>query len=772
MVEVRGIGRPWLQVDLSLMSIQISKLRRWFAAGAIGLLLIVAAVYFYARGKVENALKEVPAKIGVEIQQSAQGFTVSRSEQGHTIFKIQASKAVQYKSGGRAELHDVTITLYGRDSSRFDQIYGTDFEYDPQTGDVMGKGQVQMDLEANPEGLIHPDQATPKELKNPVHLTTTNLLFNQKTGNAVTKEKVEFNLPQAHGSAVGLSYVANTTVLTLQSQVDVVFQGSTPAHVTAIHGTITKNPRVVDLDLPRLQSGDRHSSSDKGTLFLRADNTVERILASGNVRVESDDSKSAKVQSDRLDMLMAENGDTVRSATFTGDVKMEDNGPQPMEGNAGRVVMNFVGKNVLSTVHSQDNVKLTQHQKPSSGSATPQDVEITSSVIDFVVANGRLLQRADTSGAAQIAMRPTPSNGQQTLVTAGKFQAGFDDLGQLATVHGAPNARIVSQTPGQPDRVSTSDTLDASFHSGSGIDSIVQQGRVAYTDGERKAWGERATYTPADQILVLNGSPRVIDGGMTTTSKTMRLNRTTGDAFAEGEVKSTYSDLKAKPNGALLASSDPIHVTSQAMTAHSGPAVALYTGDARLWQNANVIQAPSIQFDRNQRSVIAQGTPAQPVSTVLVQTEKSGKVTPIKITSDRLTYSDGERKAHFEESVQAKGADLTITAKVMDVFLQPREQATPNQSVAGTSTGSGKIDHIIASRQVVIVQPGRRATGEQLVYTTADDKFVLTGGPPSIFDAERGKITGVSLTLFRHDGRVLVEGNNTSPTETQTRVAR
>ena len=240
MVEVSGIGRRLLQVDLSYMPVQISKLRRWFAAGAIGLLLTVAGVYFYARGKVENALKEVPAKIGVEIQQSAQGFTVSRSEQGHTIFKIQASKAVQYKSGGRAELHDVTITLYGRDSSRFDQIYGADFEYDPQTGDVMGKGQVQMDLEANPEGLIHPDQATPKELKNPVHLTTTNLLFNQKTGNAVTQEKVEFNLPQARGSSVGLSYVANTTVLTLQSQVDVVFQGATPAHVTAIHGTITK----------------------------------------------------------------------------------------------------------------------------------------------------------------------------------------------------------------------------------------------------------------------------------------------------------------------------------------------------------------------------------------------------------------------------------------------------------------------------------------------------------------------------------------------------
>jgi lipopolysaccharide export system protein LptA len=754
------------------MSLQISHLRRWFAAGAIGLLLVVAAVYFYARNKVQNALKEVPAKIGVEIQQSAQGFTYSHSEGSHTLFKIQASKSVQYKDGGRVELHDVTITLYGRDSSRFDQIYGADFEYDPRSGDVVGKGQVQMDLEANPEGLIHPDQATPKELKNPVHLVTRNLLFNQKTGNANTQERVEFSLPQANGSALGLSYVANTTILTLQSQVDVDFHGATPARLTAIHGTITKNPRVVDLDLPRMQNGARRATADKGTLFLRADNTVERILASGNVQVESEASGSEKVQSDQMELLVAEKQDAVRSATFSGDVRVENSGPQPVQGNAGRVVLNFTGNNVLSTVHSQDNVRLVQHQKPASTSASAQDVEVTASVVDFVVADGRRLQRADTSGAAQIALRPVPGTGQQTLVTAGKFQADFDDLGQLASLRGAPNARIVSQTPGQPDRVSTSNTLGASFHPGSGIDSIMQQGSVAYTDGERKAWGDHATYTPSDQILVLTGSPRVVDGGMTTTSRTMRMNRATGDAFAEGDVKSTYSDLKAQPNGALLAASDPIHVTAHTMTAHSGPAVALYTGDARLWQNANVIQAPSIQFDRNHRSVVAQGSPTQPVSTLLVQIEKSGKVTPVKITSDRLAYTDSERKAHFEQAVQAKGADLTITSKVMDVFLQPRDQTTSNQPITGAGAGNGKIDHIVASGQVMILQPGRRATGDQLVYTTSDDKFVLAGGSPSIFDAEQGKITGVSLTLFRHDGRVVVEGNNTSPTVTQTRVAR
>ena len=301
----------------------------------------------------------------------------------------------------------------------------------------------------------------------------------------------------------------------------------------------------------------------------------------------------------------------------------------------------------------------------------------------------------------------------------------------------------------------------------------MQQGSVAYKDGDRRAWADLGRYTPADQMLVLTGSPRVVDGGMTTTARTMRLNRTTGDAFADGEVKSTYSDLKAQPGGALLASSDPIHVTARTMTAHSSPAVALYTGDARLWQDANVIEAPSIEFDRNHRSVVARGTAAHAVSTVLVQTEKAqteknGKVTPVKITSARLTYTDEERKAHFEGAVQAKGSDLMIAASVMDVFLYPQDQGTPNQVLAGT----GKIDRIIASDHVVITQPTRTATGDRLVYTSSDDKFVLSGGPPSIFDAEQGKITGVSLTLFRHDGRVLVEGSTKSPTVTQTRVAR
>jgi lipopolysaccharide export system protein LptA len=751
------------------MPAEISRLRRWIAIAAITLTLAVAGIYFYSQQRVQNALNQVPEKIGLDIQQTAHGFTISKSEQGRTLFKVQASKAVQFKQGGKAELHDVTITLYGRDSSRFDQIYGATFDYDPQSGAVVGKGEVQIDLQSNPEGVTKPDQSPPKELKNPIHLKTTELAFNQKTGNASTREKVDFYIPGAIGSAVGVDYVANTSVLTMQSQVNIVFSGSTGATVTAIHGTITKDPHLVVLDLPHLQTHSQQSDADQATLFLRPDNTVERLLALGHVRVESEGKQPAQVRSDQLEMLMGEQQNTVRTATFSHNVQMEVSGTQSMQGSAGRAILHFVGKNQLTIVHTEENVKLTQHQKPATASATAQDLELTAPVVDFWLSPGNLLKRAQTSGAAKITIRPTTSSpGQQTLITAGKFTGRFDQFGQLSSVHGAPNGRIVNQNPGQNERVSTSDTLDASFRTGVGIESIVQQGRVFYVDDERKAWSDRARYTPADQMLFLTGSPRVIDGSSTTTAHTMRMNRATGDAFAEGDIRSTYSELKEQPNGALLASSSPIHVTSRSMTGHRSSAAAVYSGDARLWQDANLVKAPSIEFDRDHRSMVAEGSPTQPVSTTLVQVDKNGKVTPIAITSAQLTYTDSERKAHFDGGVEAKGADATITSVQADVFLQPREQGSNNQPLEGP----GKIDHIIAREHVVMTQPTRRGTGDNLVYTAADDKFVLTGGPPSIFDAERGRTTGVSLTFFRGDDRVLVEGNDTSPTVTHTRVAR
>ncbi len=785
------------------MVLPVSRLRRWFALGAILMVLVVAGMYFYARWRVSKAVHEIPAKIGLDIQQTAEGFSISNSREGRTQFTVSASKAVQFKEGGRAELHNVKIVIYGKDASRFDRISGDDFEFDRESGNVNTKGTVLIDLEANPEGMLHSDQTPPEQTKQPIHLETNGLVFNSKTGDASATGKVTFQTPQASGSAVGIKYVAKTGTMNLLSAVAMTVNRPQPVHLDAGHGVITKQPRQVVLTGVHMTRAGQQMQSDSATFFLREDNTVDHIVGEGNVESElrgrvvpssETSNPETRTRSDRAEMWLTGTRNLLTTAILSGNVQLTSQGPQPAEAAAGRVTLHFVGQQMLETVHAEDGVRLTQKrvepvEAGPSGSAqgrltgTPvaplsngaQDVEMTAPVMDFIMKDGRLLERAETSGPPQILITQPGSN-QKTVVTAAKFTAKFTEKNRLATLHGEPEAKIVSNkiggqigASGQGDRVSTSAMLDVVFRpEGGGVASIAQSGGVAYVDGTEKAWAQRGEYTVADQVLVLSGSPRVVDAGMTTTAQTIRMNRVTGDAIAEGNVKSTYSDLKAQPDGGMLASSDPIHVTSRSMTAHRSPAVAVYSGDARLWQDASVVEAPTLQFDRDRRSLFAQRSSAQPVPTVLVQVDKSGKATPVHITSARLNYADAERKIFLDGGVTAKGSDTTMTGELMTVFLLPRS-ASPAAAGPGTP---GQVDRIVAEHDVVITQPTRHATGERLVYTAADAKFVLTGGTPSIFDAERGRITGDSLTFYRHDDRVLVEGKEASPTFTKTQVAR
>ena len=129
---------------------------------------------------------------------------------------------------------------------------------------------------------------------------------------------------------------------------------------------------------------------------------------------------------------------------------------------------------------------------------------------------------------------------------------------RLASVHGGQDSRIVSKSQGKPDRVSTSQTIDADFVRGKGIVALLQKGNFAYTDGKISAWADDARYTPQDQIVLLEGSPRVTDGGMTASAQTIRLNRLTGNAYAEGDVKTTHASLPSRAAEGRKPSSDPL----------------------------------------------------------------------------------------------------------------------------------------------------------------------------------------------------------------------
>src|SRR6267378_418331 len=300
------------------MPLPIYRLRRWLLATAVLFTVVVVGMYFYARMRARNVLKEVPSKIGYDIKQTAQGFQFSKSDGGRTLFTIQGTDLKQFKLNGRAELHNVSIVLYGKDSSRFDQISGDDFAYDPKSGDITAKGEVQIDLEANPTGLTRPDQAIPKELKNPIHLKTRDLVFNRETGNAWTNARVEFHTSQASGSAVGVQYAGKAHMLTLASQIHVQLAGPDAAVIDAASAVVINELRQIVVEHPRVERGTDTLQAERATFFLGPDNNVERALATGDVTAEAQVEEANTTRRSEKTSHAARSGMSSRNAASRG----------------------------------------------------------------------------------------------------------------------------------------------------------------------------------------------------------------------------------------------------------------------------------------------------------------------------------------------------------------------------------------------------------------------------------------------------------------------
>jgi lipopolysaccharide export system protein LptA len=730
-------------------------LRKLFAAGTV--LAVLVAASFYLRSIVQEwrQAPTIPRDIPKDVAQIAKEFKFSKSEGGRTLFTIRAASFQQFKEGERYELHDASITLYGREGDRSDHIYGSDFQYDKRSGDVKANGEVQIDLEAESPVAILTQPGAHSAATNVIHLQTSGLTFNEKSGLAQTKQEIEFRVPDAVGSAVGATYDSQANALALKSAVKIVTAGRQKATITGQSADIVKGPQRIIVQSARMEQPPRTVTTDKLTVVLRDNSTVERVLGEGNIHAVRQGPKGFDFSAPAGEMLL-DSASQLRSGTLSGGVTFAGTGDDSSaQGRAGRVLLSFGARGRLEKARAEDSVEFKQ-------GLAAKSQEVQAAAADFYLRDGKILEKALTSsGPAQIVLTEGQS---KSTIGAGQFDARFNAQNRLKSIVGSPNARIVSSTPGQQDRLTSSREVTAAFSAKGEITSAEQVGDFHYQEGQREGWAERARYNPGDESYLLTGSPRMTDAGRSLTADTIQLSRKTGNAFAQGNVKTTYNQ-KFQPGGAMLSSADPVHVTGASMAADRASDAARFTA-ARLWRGPDIVDAPTIVFDHAHRSLQAQSDPSRRVSAVFVQTDKNGKSNPVNVTADKLSYVDAERKAVFSGKVLLRIEGSSISADTVQALLLGRGSQTESQP-------GSQLDRIVAEGDIQIQQPDRKATGSRLVYTAQDEKFVLTGTPahpPSIFDAERGQIQGDSLTFFRHDGRVLVGNGETSNILTQTKV--
>ncbi len=452
------------------MRVAIERLRSWIVVLA-GLLLIGILLFFaVARWQFHRMAHDLPGKLGISIQQSTTGFTFSKSEGGHTIFTLHAAKTTQYKNGGRADLHDVSITLYSPDGAQADRIYGDEFEYDPAKSVVRADGIVQIDLQG-PAASAHGNS------DNVVHVKTAGLIFNEKTGLASTSDKIEFRIAEAAGRALGATFDSRTGVLVLGSEVAFNYSlNGSPLALRAHHAQFDRASRQLYLLQSATDYDSSHSSSDQAIVYFRQDGSAYQIKSQGHVTTTSD---GEKIISQGARVELDAQSEPVQAILDGGVLYAADNAARHLYGNSASAVLSFGSRAAIRHAQLRTTVSFVDEEKtpPSSVEenkrpanrplSTTREVTASQIDIDFARTPDRrpVAQDVLAVGTARLDIRSLYANGspQETAVSGDRLYVTLRDGIAVSNLRGTGHTQLVLLGSNGVKQTSTGDTLYMTF---------------------------------------------------------------------------------------------------------------------------------------------------------------------------------------------------------------------------------------------------------------------------------------------------------------------
>jgi lipopolysaccharide export system protein LptA len=821
-----------------------ARLRLWILILGGVLVAAIAVFFVYGRWQGRRLGHDLPYGLGSSIKQSTEGFTYSESRGGHTIYTLHASKAVQYKSDGHAELQDVSITLYGAQGAPANRIYGKAFDWDPVHGIARAMGEVQIDFQgaATSASQAAKGPTDDGESKSTVHVKTSGLVFNKQTGLASTTEKIEFRLAEAAGSATGASFDSQTGVVILTA--DVAFNSSVngnPLTVRAHHAQFDRNSRMLFLLQDVADYSDTHSSSDQATVSFRADGSAYQVLAEAHVILTGSDGQQINSRTARINL--GSKSVPEQAVMDGGLLYVANNAARLLHGSASSGTLLFGPQSTVRHAQLRDAVSVVDEEKlpQVNGGKTKQNAQQSTTRqmqakqvdIDFKTGADRTPQAEHilAAGGARLNVHTifTKTPPEDTTVQGDQLFATLVGGETLSSLRGTGHTSLVTVSPSGVTQSSKGDNLLLTFApshptekpEGKGnkakpdapaaqpaaqLQSAVQLGNVTLvqqgaanpagqTPAATTATAQRAAYDAATQMVQLSGSPRLQETSGELSANLIEVSRSSGNADATGGVKATYHQSTGQETMAFTGSG-PVHVVADHAHLEHATDLTIFYGKAgepaRLWQGSDSVAAPVLELSRPHATLSAHGPAGDgaTVNAVFTGSPSISQATPaanstnnparasqparapsvVRLQSRTLFYAENDHKAVFSGGVVAQTSSGLLHANFMDVYFAPAAGAQPS----GKPPPSSQVSKIVARGAVELQQPGRKGTGEELTYTSADGKFLLTGSssaPPRLTDQVRGTVTGNALIFNDRDDSVVVSGG-ASKVVTQTRVAK
>ena len=802
---------------------------------AVAVLLLVALAVFLGLAKWKNPFnrRDLPKRLGFDIQQESNGVTFSHALGAHSQFKVHASKVVQLKQGN-AVLHDVRIELYGEDGSRVDRIEGGEFEYDQKNGRATAAGPVEITLmRPGVAPAIAPNATPGKALSGKaksnglttvakqaeageVHVKTSGLSFDWNTGVTTTSQHVDFSMTQGSGSSMGATYDSKQGSLVLDHAVELLMRrGGEPVHVHAQHAEFERGDLECRLHAATADYSDGQATAGDAKIHFRENGTAARLDATGGLALTTATGSHLAAPIGSMDF---DEHNQPRSGHLEGGVSMDSASEgRQVHGTSPSAELSFtpqgnlrhtqLHQGVALNIEEQSTTKSGQLRVSRTWKSPEADVEFRNA------ANGKV-EPATMHGSGGVVITGESQRGKAapmpSRLAADEVNGVFGHGSVLTSITGTGRAGIDQTTATGARQSASGDRLEAHFVAGgtSGsvglaggatqIQSAVLDGHVTLTqqpaakpggaaEAALRATAGKAVYEGAGEWMHLTASPRVEDGGMELTADKIDVSQVSGDAFAHGNVKATWVDSGKGRSGQRgsaaggqmglpMGGQGPAHAIAQEAQLHQagGASTATFKGHARLWQQANSIAGPQIVLDREKQTLVAVSTDAgEPVRVVMLSAGNQAAGKPTGPSVVRVRGGDLRYSDAERRAVMLGGGLGSVVAETATATSSSNEVEL-TLLPAGSHASQSQVDRLTARGRVMITTQGRRGSGELLTYATTTGEYILTGtpaSPPRITDPARGNVSGQALIFHSRDDSVSIEGGGRE-TRTETTAPR
>lgn len=750
---------------------------RWSAFAALFLAGTTGAFYVHRLWVEHRERSNAPAPLPQNEEKRFTSLNIKKVEGTRTVFAVEASKSTDLKGQDISLLEDVKITVYGKNGDRNDLIHTQSCRYAKTDGSIQCDGKVDFELQSADDAARA--AASPSAKPNIIHIETSAVTFERATGRAQTVQPVKFSFPNGDGDGVGAVYLSETEHIQLVRDVHVQIQPAeaepakgrkqlrSPVELRGTSLDIDKVKRTVVLAGPaNARTIAQQFTAGEFTLRLDENLRAQELVATPGALKQRPEVTEHGAQGDstlHADQLTANLAPQGWASRILAEGNLEGTSPNgTLRAERGELEMwPQVNQAKLLTLHG--NVRVDARD-PKTGLART----VTTNALQLAFSGGKAgdanrVRHAETLERGK--MEWADAGDTRSKLSADKLAAEFGPEGKARLVNATGAVQSESEAPGHATQTATAATGAAQLSPAGDWSQITLRGNVRLQDADRNAQAQQAVFTRAPQTTVLTGQAVARDAVSETHAARITFQQGSGDMEAEGPVRST--DLSSK-GSSLQMSAVPANIAADHLRANSKTGRALYTGHARLWQGPSVMEAESIELFRETRVLKANGN----VRAVFPQNARagaqaSGAAVPVwHVAAGTLTFWDAEDRAHLEKDVFVQSADQRMRAPQLELYF------TRNGSGQAGSGGTSQISRAVGTGGVVVEQGDRRGTANDGVYTAADEKFVLTGGTPTLFDPVEGTTTGRELTFYRADDTIIVDSGNGQRTMTRHRVQK